>query len=207
VRDDFISNLSRIPQLTGALCYRFYVQLGHSSLLPEPGFPDPIYVETYVKMHGFDIMLGWLTFCVLQMSPDSPSCLSLSDVLLVNQTSNTLQNLCLDFATLLNSLRCIRLPLRPCSAGIIISDYCQIIEKMHTLRDSVRFSNPQLCRTCADQNFRYCCLLASKIIICQGLCHVIMNCVEFFCCIFMDYLLVYKLYTCLRATTPFLPRE
>ncbi|KAJ3850057.1 adaptin N terminal region-domain-containing protein [Lentinula lateritia] len=59
VREDFISNLSRISQLTG--------------------FSDPIYVETYVKMHGFDIML---------------------DVLLVNQTANTLQNLCLDFATL-----------------------------------------------------------------------------------------------------------
>ncbi|KAJ3968052.1 coatomer protein [Lentinula raphanica] len=57
--DDFISNLSRISQLTG--------------------FSDPIYVETYVKMHGFDILL---------------------DVLLVNQTANTLQNLCLDFATL-----------------------------------------------------------------------------------------------------------
>ncbi|KAJ3839311.1 coatomer protein [Lentinula raphanica] len=59
IREDFISNLSRISQLTG--------------------FSDPIYVETYVKMHGFDIML---------------------DVLLVNQTANTLQNLCLDFATL-----------------------------------------------------------------------------------------------------------
>ncbi|KAH7920369.1 coatomer protein [Leucogyrophana mollusca] len=59
VREDFISNLSRISQLTG--------------------FSDPIYAEAYVKMHGFDILL---------------------DVLLVNQTPNTLQNLCLDFATL-----------------------------------------------------------------------------------------------------------
>ncbi|KAG9309077.1 adaptin N terminal region-domain-containing protein [Chiua virens] len=59
VHEDFISNLSRISQLTG--------------------FSDPIYAEAYVKMHGFDILL---------------------DVLLVNQTSNTLQNLCLDFATL-----------------------------------------------------------------------------------------------------------
>ncbi|KAI0094521.1 coatomer protein [Irpex rosettiformis] len=57
--EDFISNLSRISQLTG--------------------FSDPIYAEAYVKVHGFDIML---------------------DVLLVNQTPNTLQNLCLDFATL-----------------------------------------------------------------------------------------------------------
>ncbi|TRM64190.1 adaptin N terminal region-domain-containing protein [Schizophyllum amplum] len=59
VQEDFISNLSRISQLTG--------------------FSDPIYAEAYVKMHGFDIIL---------------------DVLLVNQTANTLQNLCLDFATL-----------------------------------------------------------------------------------------------------------
>ncbi|KAF9562275.1 coatomer protein [Agrocybe pediades] len=59
VQEDFMSNLSRISQLTG--------------------FSDPIYAEAYVKMHGFDILL---------------------DVLLVNQTANTLQNLCLDFATL-----------------------------------------------------------------------------------------------------------
>ncbi|GLB43734.1 putative the coatomer is a cytosolic protein complex that binds to dilysine motifs and reversibly associates with Golgi non- clathrin-coated vesicles, which further mediate biosynthetic protein transport from the ER, via the Golgi up to the trans Golgi network [Lyophyllum shimeji] len=58
-QEDFMSNLSRISQLTG--------------------FSDPIYAEAYVKMHGFDILL---------------------DVLLVNQTPNTLQNLCLDFATL-----------------------------------------------------------------------------------------------------------
>ncbi|KZT30989.1 coatomer protein [Neolentinus lepideus HHB14362 ss-1] len=59
VQEDFISNLSRISQLTG--------------------FSDPIYAEAYVKVQGFDILL---------------------DVLLVNQTPNTLQNLCLDFATL-----------------------------------------------------------------------------------------------------------
>ncbi|KAJ3514551.1 hypothetical protein NLJ89_g2313 [Agrocybe chaxingu] len=59
VQEDFMSNLSRISQLTG--------------------FSDPIYAEAYVKMHGFDILL---------------------DVLLVNQTPNTMQNLCLDFATL-----------------------------------------------------------------------------------------------------------
>ncbi|KAK2462886.1 hypothetical protein APHAL10511_005084 [Amanita phalloides] len=59
IQEDFMSNLSRISQLTG--------------------FSDPIYAEAYVKMHGFDILL---------------------DVLLVNQTADTLQNLCLDFATL-----------------------------------------------------------------------------------------------------------
>ncbi|KAG8996714.1 coatomer subunit beta [Tulasnella sp. JGI-2019a] len=43
------------------------------------GFSDPIYAEAYVKMHGFDILL---------------------DVLVVNQTATTMQNLCLEFATL-----------------------------------------------------------------------------------------------------------
>jgi len=43
------------------------------------GFTDPIYAEAYVKIHGFDILL---------------------DVLLVNQTGETLQNLCLDLSTL-----------------------------------------------------------------------------------------------------------
>jgi len=38
IREDFISNLSRISQLTG--------------------FSDPIYAEAYVKVHGFDILLG-----------------------------------------------------------------------------------------------------------------------------------------------------
>ncbi|KIJ10292.1 hypothetical protein PAXINDRAFT_164290 [Paxillus involutus ATCC 200175] len=60
VHEDFISNLSKISQLTG--------------------FSDPIYAEAYVKMHRFDIPLA--------------------HVLLVNQTPNILQNLCLDFATL-----------------------------------------------------------------------------------------------------------
>ena len=61
------------------------------------GFSDPIYAEAYVKVHGFDIMLGPFHY---------PHCLYAyminrsTDVLLVNQTPNTLQNLCLDFATL-----------------------------------------------------------------------------------------------------------
>ena len=38
--EDFLSNLSRISQLTG--------------------FSDPIYAEAYVKVHGFDILLGEL---------------------------------------------------------------------------------------------------------------------------------------------------
>ncbi|KAK5694084.1 coatomer subunit beta [Elasticomyces elasticus] len=43
------------------------------------GFSDPVYAEAYVQVHQFDIIL---------------------DVLLVNQTPNTLQNLSVEFATL-----------------------------------------------------------------------------------------------------------
>lgn len=43
------------------------------------GFSDPVYAEAYVKVHQFDIVL---------------------DVLLVNQTAETLQNLSVEFATL-----------------------------------------------------------------------------------------------------------
>ncbi|KAK9449770.1 adaptin N terminal region-domain-containing protein [Limtongia smithiae] len=43
------------------------------------GFSDKVYAEAYVKVHQFDIVL---------------------DVLLVNQTTDTLQNLCVEFATL-----------------------------------------------------------------------------------------------------------
>jgi vesicle coat complex subunit len=65
-----------------------------------PGLSDPIYCEAYVKMQGFDIVLGQscCTFLVLR---DRILSLSRSaDVLLVNQTASTLQNLSLDFATL-----------------------------------------------------------------------------------------------------------
>lgn len=59
VVEDLSSKLTKVIQLTG--------------------FSDPIYVEAYVKVHQFDIML---------------------DVLMVNQTSETLQNLSIEFATL-----------------------------------------------------------------------------------------------------------
>jgi coatomer subunit beta len=43
------------------------------------GFSDPVYAEAVVNVHQFDILL---------------------DVLIVNQTQDTLQNLTIDFATL-----------------------------------------------------------------------------------------------------------
>jgi coatomer subunit beta len=58
-KDDFISKLQRVVQLTG--------------------FSDPVYAEAYVNVHQFDILL---------------------DVLVVNQSSETLQNLTIEFATL-----------------------------------------------------------------------------------------------------------
>lgn len=58
-KDDFISKLQRVVQLTG--------------------FSDPVYAEAYVDVHQFDIML---------------------DVLVVNQTEETLQNLSIELATL-----------------------------------------------------------------------------------------------------------
>lgn len=48
------------------------------------GFSDPVYAEAYVQVHQFDIIL---------------------DVLLVNQTRETLQNLSVEFATLGSTLR------------------------------------------------------------------------------------------------------
>ncbi|CED82250.1 coatomer protein [Phaffia rhodozyma] len=59
IKDDFISKLSKVIQLTG--------------------FSDPVYSEAVVTVHGFDINL---------------------DVLIVNQTQETLQNLSVEFATL-----------------------------------------------------------------------------------------------------------
>lgn len=70
--DDFISKLQRVVQLTG--------------------FSDPVYAEAYVQVHQFDINLG---ACRLA-APELTS----SDVLIVNQTTDTLQNLTVEFATL-----------------------------------------------------------------------------------------------------------
>ena len=64
----------------------------------QTGFSDPIYAEAYVKIHGFDIVLGPLYYFGPSFSVNL--FYRFTDVLLVNQTSKTLQNLCIDFATL-----------------------------------------------------------------------------------------------------------
>ncbi|KAH7920459.1 hypothetical protein BV22DRAFT_1133046 [Leucogyrophana mollusca] len=73
---DYVEDLGEATG-TGEVCEDFISNLSRISQLA--GFSDPIYAEAYVKARGFDILL---------------------DVLLVNQAPNTLQNLCLDFATL-----------------------------------------------------------------------------------------------------------
>lgn len=50
-----------------------------NKILQLTGFSDPIYAEAFVKVHQYDVVL---------------------DVLLVNQTTNTLRNLSVEFATL-----------------------------------------------------------------------------------------------------------
>ena len=64
------------------------------------GFSDPIYAEAYVKVHGFDILLGKSLWANLSARRSNWGIFLCVDVLLVNQTADTLQNLCLDFATL-----------------------------------------------------------------------------------------------------------
>ncbi len=46
---------------------------------PPTGFADPVYAEAYVTVHQYDIML---------------------DVTVINRTAETLQNLCLELATM-----------------------------------------------------------------------------------------------------------
>ncbi|KAJ3768462.1 coatomer protein, partial [Lentinula raphanica] len=117
--DDYDEDLGRA---TGAADIRedFISNLSRTSQLT--GFSDPI----YVKMHSFDIML---------------------DVLLVNQTANTLQNLCLDFATL--GLKIVERP----STGVIfgsilwegpnMSEACVILNDIHI--DIMGYMKPAYC--------------------------------------------------------------
>jgi coatomer subunit beta len=65
------------------------------------GFSDPVYAEAYVKVHQFDIIL---------------------DVLLVNQTTDTLQNLSVEFATL-GDLKVVE---RPTTQNLGPRDFLQV---------------------------------------------------------------------------------
>lgn len=58
------------------------------------GYSDPIYAEAYIYVHQYDIVLDILTFITFFVS------LNLIHVVVVNQTSETLQNVCLELSTL-----------------------------------------------------------------------------------------------------------
>ena len=93
LRGSIESSLKKVHQLTGQALYCQSTVVALTEL--NAGFTDPVYAEAYIAIHGFDIHLG-------QQSPvfrDSVLKLS-TDVLLVNQTAETMQNLCLDFSTL-----------------------------------------------------------------------------------------------------------
>ncbi|KAF8750533.1 Coatomer subunit delta [Rhizoctonia solani] len=74
--DDYELEVSRA---TGAAEVGGSIISNLSRVVQLTGFSDPVYAEAYVKIQGFDILL---------------------DVLIVNQTTDTLQNLVIEFATL-----------------------------------------------------------------------------------------------------------
>lgn len=101
--DSLLSKLSRVVQLTG--------------------FSDPVYAEAYVHVHQFDIILGEFMICSdgigqeAYMTNLTPTCVCppnpppLTDVLVVNQTTETLQNLSVEFATL-GDLKLVERPIQ-----------------------------------------------------------------------------------------------
>ncbi|KAM7214486.1 Adaptin N terminal region domain containing protein [Rhypophila decipiens] len=82
------------------------------------GFSDPVYVEAYVKPNQFDIVL---------------------DILLVNQTTETLQNLSVEFATL-GDLKVVE---RPTAQNVAPHDFfnCQATIKVGSTDTGVIFGN------------------------------------------------------------------
>ncbi|KAI8461380.1 coatomer beta subunit [Phakopsora pachyrhizi] len=97
-KDDFISKLSRVVQLTG--------------------FSDPVYAEAYVNVNQFDILL---------------------DVLIVNQTSETLQNLTVEFATL-GDLKLVERP-TPHTLGPLSFQSIKATIKVSSTETGVIFGN------------------------------------------------------------------
>lgn len=77
--DDSDEALMDLEKATGGSSDLVDVSSKLSRVVQLTGFSDPVYAEAYVKVHQFDIVL---------------------DVLLVNQTTTTLQNLSVEFATL-----------------------------------------------------------------------------------------------------------
>lgn len=97
-KEDFLSKLSRVVQLTG--------------------FSDPVYAEAYVNVNQFDILL---------------------DVLIVNQTPETLQNLTVEFATL-GDLKLVERP-TPHTLGPLSFQSIKATIKVSSTETGVIFGN------------------------------------------------------------------
>lgn len=74
-----LSDVDDVVLAAGATAKKENLSSRLNKILQLTGFSDPIYAEAYVKVHQYDVTL---------------------DVLLVNQTTNTLRNLSVEFATL-----------------------------------------------------------------------------------------------------------
>lgn len=97
-KDDFISKLQRIVQLTG--------------------FSDSVYAEAFVNVQQFDIFL---------------------DVLIVNQSTETLQNLTVEFATL-GDLKIVERPM-PHTLGPLSFQSIKATVKVSSTETGVIFGN------------------------------------------------------------------
>lgn len=96
--DDFELNITRA---TGSAADKDKLSSKLSKVVQLSGFSDPVYVEAYVHVHQYDILL---------------------DVLVVNQTADTLQNLTLELATLGD----LKLTEKPASYTVGGHDFCNI---------------------------------------------------------------------------------
>jgi len=96
--DDLDLNIIRA---TGAAEDKDKLSSKLSKVVQLSGFSDPVYVEAYVHVHQYDILL---------------------DVLVVNQTADTLQNLTLELATLGD----LKLTEKPASYTVAGHDFCNI---------------------------------------------------------------------------------
>lgn len=82
-----------------------------SRVVPLTGFSDPVFAEAYVNVHQYDILM---------------------DVLIVNQTSETLQNLAIEFATLGD----LKLVERPATTNLAAHSF-------HTVKVNIKVSSTE----------------------------------------------------------------
>ncbi|PVV03239.1 hypothetical protein BB560_002296 [Smittium megazygosporum] len=95
-----------------------YVTPKLDSLVQLTGFSDPIYVEAYMAIHQYDIML---------------------DILVVNQTNETLKNITIDFSTL-SDLKLVEKP-RPYSVSPKSFSSVKAVLKVSSAEAGVIFGN------------------------------------------------------------------